>query len=80
MIDRLTKLIKFCKNYKAKIFKGSWPCEGERRNYGIKKCSKDWILEIDADEVITKSLATEIKSKIKNSNYDFLSSTIKLYL
>ena len=37
----------------------------------LKKCSKDWILEIDADEVITKSLATEIKSKIKNSNYDF---------
>ena len=72
ILDRSTdKSHQICKKYKTKIFKGSWPCEGERRNYGIKKCSKDWILEIDADEVITKSLATEIKSKIKNSNYDF---------
>ena len=34
----------------AKVFKGSWNIEANRRNFGIKKCLGDWILEIDADE------------------------------
>ena len=46
---------KICKKYTTKIFCGSWVCEGQRRNYGIRKCSSEWVLEIDADEIISKS-------------------------
>ena len=49
--------------YTNKIFSGSWTCEGQRRNYGIKKCSSEWILEIDADEIISKNLKKEILKK-----------------
>ena len=41
---------KICKKYTTKIFCGSWVCEGQRRNYGIRKCSSEWVLEIDADK------------------------------
>ncbi len=51
---------KFTKN----IYEGSWDLEGERRNFGLKKCTSDWILEIDADEHVTKDLLIEIKKEI----------------
>ncbi len=57
--------------FTKKIFEGSWECEGKRRNFGISKCSFDWILEIDADEIINKKLTKEIKIKIKTNKVDF---------
>lgn len=60
--------IKICKKYTSKIYKGSWLSEGKRRNFGIKKCNCDWILEVDADEIISKSLSEEIRYKIKDDS------------
>ncbi|MBV69621.1 MAG: glycosyl transferase [Pelagibacterales bacterium] len=54
---------KFTKN----IYEGSWDLEGERRNFGLNKCKGDWILEIDADEHVTKGLLIEIQNKIINA-------------
>ena len=42
---------KITKAFTDKIFQGSWEFEGDRRNFGIRKCSYNWILEIDADEI-----------------------------
>jgi len=65
------KTKKISTKFTKKIFEGSWACEGKRRNYGISKCRSDWILEIDADEIINKNLAKEIKIKIKRTEVDF---------
>ena len=54
---------KFTKN----IYEGSWDLEGERRNFGLNKCKGNWVLEIDADEHVTKGLLIEIKEKIINA-------------
>ena len=54
-------------NFTKIIYEGSWELEGERRNFGLKKCTGDWILEVDADEHVTKDLILEIKSKIINA-------------
>ncbi len=62
---------KITKAFTDKIFQGSWEFEGDRRNFGIRKCSYNWILEIDADEIVNSKLRDEIKSKVKNSKYDF---------
>ena len=61
----------FSKIYTKKIFLGNWVFEGDRRNFGINKCSYEWILEIDADEIINKELAEEIKIKINQNQYDY---------
>jgi glycosyltransferase involved in cell wall biosynthesis len=50
-----------------KIIEGSWDIEGARRNVALIAASCDWILEIDADERITRELADEIKCEIKTS-------------
>ena len=59
------------KKYTKKIYSGSWQSERERRNFGISKCTSNWILEIDADEVVNDTLAKEIGDKIKDKNCDF---------
>jgi len=58
---------KIVKKYTNNITEGSWNIEGERRNIALKSCNNEWILEIDADERISKELASEIKEKIANS-------------
>ena len=72
ILDRSTdKTLKICKTFSNKIFTGKWTCEGERRNFGIEKCSSEWIFEIDADEIISKDLALEVKKKIRSHKFDY---------
>ena len=72
ILDRSTdKTLEICKKFSNKIFSGKWTCEGKRRNFGIEKCSSEWIFEVDADEIITKSLAIEVKKEIKLNKYDY---------
>ena len=72
ILDRSTdKTFKICKTFSCKIFTGEWTCEGERRNFGIEKCSSEWIFEIDADEIISKDLAREVKKKIRSHKFDY---------
>ena len=62
---------KIVKRFNSKIFKGSWDIEGDRRNFGISKCTSEWILEIDADERVTKSLKKEILETVRTSRFDW---------
>jgi glycosyltransferase involved in cell wall biosynthesis len=72
ILDRSSDKTKsIAEKYTKKIFEGSWPSEGKRRNYGLSKCCSEWILEIDADEIIGKDLSNEIKKKIQREDVDF---------
>ncbi len=62
---------KIASRFTKKIFCGSWENEGQRRNFGIQKCSGDWVLEIDADERASKALGLEIRNIIKTSKFDY---------
>ena len=62
---------KIAKKFTKKIFKGSWEVEGQRRNFGITRCSSEWILEIDADERVTPALKNEIMHTVLNSKNDW---------
>ncbi len=49
----------------AKTVEGAWPVEMDRRNTGIAACRGNWILEVDADERVTSTLAAEIRQAIQ---------------
>jgi len=51
----------------AKTISGEWPREGDRRNAGIAACTQDWILEVDADELVSPALAAEIRAVVSAS-------------
>lgn len=61
---------KIAQNHGARLVEGSWEIEGERRNIGLEKCTKDWVIELDADERIPQELAHEILETLTISTAD----------
>jgi glycosyltransferase involved in cell wall biosynthesis len=51
----------------ARTLTGSWPMEEGRRNAGIDACRTTWILELDADERISRELRDELEATLHNS-------------
>ena len=56
------------KKYGAKFFVEKWKGYGPQRNSAIDKCSNKWILNIDADEEISKELQEKIKEIKEQEN------------
>ncbi|WP_291490372.1 glycosyltransferase family 2 protein [Desulfurella sp.] len=62
--------VEIAKQYTDKIYFNKFVNYGEQKNFAIEKLSTDWILSIDADEVVSSSLKDEILKAIKNSKFD----------
>ncbi len=45
----------------AKVFHNPWPGFGQQKNFAASKATHDWVLNLDADEVLTPELAHEIE-------------------
>jgi glycosyltransferase involved in cell wall biosynthesis len=61
VLDKCTDSTKqIVQKYTDKTIEGSWNIEGARRNVALNAAAGEWILEIDADERISKELAEEI--------------------
>ena len=64
----IDKTIRIAKKYNAKIFNFKWVDDfSAARNESIKHATKEWILMLDADEVIEKNDLSKIKNAIENS-------------
>lgn len=50
------------KKFNAKIFQNQNTDLGAKRAYGLTKCNGVWVLMLDADEIISHRLKSEIKS------------------
>ena len=66
--------------YTGNLIEGSWPLEGGRRNTGIEACTSDWILEVDADELVPPELAAEIRTVIAAPSADYYLVPIDNYI
>ncbi len=65
------KTLLIAKKYKAKIFKNKLSDDfSKQRNYALKKAKGGWVLFVDADEIVSNKLATEIGNKIIDNKYD----------
>lgn len=54
-----------CREYGVKFYPENWKGYGLQKNSVIDKCTKDWILLIDADEVVSESLKERILQIVK---------------
>jgi (heptosyl)LPS beta-1,4-glucosyltransferase len=61
------RTLEIAEEYGAKIYKRKWPGYAGQKNYGISKAKGEWILSIDADEIITGELRGEIEGIVGNS-------------
>ena len=62
------KTVKIAKAKGAKVFIEKWQGYGKQKNSVLSKCSGEWILLIDADEVLSTQLKEKIKTVINNEN------------
>jgi glycosyltransferase involved in cell wall biosynthesis len=63
--------VSICEKYGCSIFYRSFTGFGEQKKYGVSKAKNDWILCIDADEVLTESLVEEIRSEIGKDKIEY---------
>lgn len=61
--------VNICRHYTDKVWVTDWPGDGPQKNRAFEKASGDWLLCIDADEVITPSLAEEIQHTIVDTSH-----------
>jgi glycosyltransferase involved in cell wall biosynthesis len=64
--DKTTAL---CRLYTDKVYETDWPGFGIQKQRALEKARGDWILSIDADEVVTDELKNEIEQAIKSTHY-----------
>ncbi|TDT70617.1 glycosyltransferase involved in cell wall biosynthesis [Hypnocyclicus thermotrophus] len=67
----IDKTVEIAKKYNAKVFIEKWKGFGKQKNSVIEKCNNEWILIIDADEVVSEELANKIKTIIFNKNNEY---------
>ncbi len=58
------------KEYGAKLFIEDWKGHGLQKRSAVEKCQGEWILILDADEVVSDALEKEIKAILKDSKYN----------
>lgn len=64
--------VEIAKKYGAKVFEHKKTGYVEpARDFAISKATNDWILILDADEEVTKSLVNKLKEIIKNPKADY---------
>jgi glycosyltransferase involved in cell wall biosynthesis len=79
IVDDLSsdKTVEICKKYGAKIIihesRGNFD---NQRNIGIQNATGDWILQMDADEIVPEEAACKIKETIRKPK-DFVAFKIK---
>lgn len=64
------KTLDIAKKYTKNIFSSKSRSFAERHNLGREHAKGDWLLFIDADERISKSLKEEILNELKNPKFD----------
>jgi len=60
--------VAICREFTDKVFETDWPGFGIQKNRALDHVSCDWVLSLDADEVVNAQLAAEIQQAIKGDS------------
>lgn len=75
------KTVETAKRYTDKIFQRKMDVEGRHRNWAYQKAKNDWVLSLDADEVVSDELKKEISYALKaDSGFSAYSIPLKTYI
>ena len=64
----------------AVMVAGVFPLEGPRRAAGVAAASGDWILEVDADEIVTPQMAREVLASLDDGAFAFRKVPVDNYV
>lgn len=61
--------VNICREFTEHVYVTDWPGFGIQKQRALDKATGDWVLNLDADEVITEALANEIHHAITNNKH-----------
>ena len=61
---------KIAESLGAKVFKRQFDSFSNQKNYALSLASNEWVLHIDADEIVPAALRDEIKQKLEDAQAD----------
>lgn len=64
------KTLDICREYTQQIYFKEWSGYVEQKRFALEQCHFEWIINVDADEVLTPALISEIQQELINSKYD----------
>ncbi|MGP0628408.1 glycosyltransferase family 2 protein [Nitrospina sp. 32_T5] len=59
-----------CREYTDQVHDVDWPGFGPQKNRALDMATGDWVLSVDADEVVTDALRDEIERTLRNPKYN----------
>ena len=60
--------VEIAQKYADKVYQTDWPGYGPQRNRALSYCDHDWVLSLDADEVITEELKADVDEALSDPN------------
>ncbi len=63
------RTVEIAKEHGARVFSPIWNGYGPAKQEGVRQAKHDWILSLDADEVVSPELANEIR-QVLNQDHD----------
>jgi glycosyltransferase involved in cell wall biosynthesis len=70
--DSTDETVSICRQFTPHVFETDWQGFGVQKQRALEKATGDWVLSIDADEIITPGLRTEIENAISQNQHDAL--------
>lgn len=58
--------VAICRQYTPHVYETDWPGFGVQKQRALEKARGDWVLSIDADEIVTPELRGEIEQAIRS--------------
>jgi glycosyltransferase involved in cell wall biosynthesis len=62
------KTVAICEKYNAKVFYKKFEGYGEQKNFAVEQTTNNWVLNLDADEILTDALIEEIKARLETKD------------
>jgi glycosyltransferase involved in cell wall biosynthesis len=62
--------VAICRQYTDKVYETDWPGFGAQKQRALDKATGDWVLSIDADEIVTAELRAEIEQVLQLNTFD----------
>jgi len=72
--------VELAQKYTDKILHRRMDNEGKHRNWAYAQARNEWVLSLDADEIVSDELRDEIARNIPNSEYQGFSIPLRTYI
>ena len=69
--------VAICKKYNAKVIFNKFVDYGTQKQFAVRQTSNDWVLSLDADEVLSDELINEINKQFESNASDIVGYFLK---